>query len=882
MNQDISTTCPYCGVGCGVNASSDGQQLLNVRGLSEHPANYGRLCVKGSALHETTHPLGRLTQPHLYGQPVDWDTALEAAASHFRRILAETGPESVAFYGSGQLLTEDYYVANKLMKGFIGSANLDTNSRLCMASAVASYKRALGEDAVPCCYEDLEQADLLLLVGSNAAWTHPILYQRMAAAKEARPEMKVVVIDPRRTASCDLADLHLPLASGTDVALYNGLLHFALHAGLVNTDYIAAHTEGWEACRDSVQEWTLSATAAACKIPEADLQQLFDWFAASPKTLSFYSQGINQSSSGVDKCHSILNLHLATGRIGQAGMGPFSITGQPNAMGGREVGGLSNQLAAHMDLDNPVHRERVQRFWNAPRIADKAGLKAVELFRAIESGKVRAVWIMGTNPVVSLPDADQVRRALAQCELVIVSDNMQGTDTGRFAHILFPACGWGEKNGTVTNSERRISRQRALVAPSGEAKPDWWIISQMAQRLGFGEHFAYQHPHDIFSEHARLSGFENNGERQFDISGLAQLSRDDYDALQPVQWPVNAQNPQGKLRLFEDGHFSTPSGKARFFAISLKQPQRATSSRFPYVLNTGRLRDQWHTMTRTGLAPRLLAHTDRPWLYVHPEDAQDLALAEWQLVKVESLEGQILVQARFDEGLRRGEVFVPMHWTEQFAAQARMGAVVNAYTDPISGQPESKHTPVSLEPITDANWAVLISQSPIAVEDCPYWVKVPLNEGYRYELAAPSDHDWQAWLQHKRPDHTLASYKDEHSGDQRWLAYAEAHVTAVLFSVHKPQNLPERALLERLWSQRQQDAFALISGSAGSGPDAGRTVCTCFGVGVNSIHAAIDEGCHSTKALGERLRCGTNCGSCVPELNALIQQRLSTSEVCHD
>lgn len=882
MIRDIPTTCPYCGVGCGVNARSDGHDLLQVSGLSEHPANHGRLCVKGSALHETTHRQGRLTQPHLHGQPVSWDTALEAAASHLRRILAETGPESVAFYGSGQLLTEDYYVANKLMKGFIGSANLDTNSRLCMASAVASYKRALGEDAVPCCYEDLEQADLLLLVGSNAAWTHPILYQRMAAAKEARPEMKVVVIDPRRTATCDLADLHLPIAPGTDVALYNGLLHFAAQAGLVNADYIAAHTEGWDACRARVQEWTLAATANACQIPEADLQQLFAWFAASPRTLSFYSQGINQSSSGVDKCHAILNLHLATGRIGQPGMGPFSITGQPNAMGGREVGGLSNQLAAHMDLDNPLHRERVQRFWNSPRIADKPGLKAVELFRAIEAGKVRAVWIMGTNPVVSLPDADQVRRALARCELVMVSDNMQGTDTGRLAHILFPACGWGEKNGTVTNSERRISRQHALVAPTGEAKPDWWIISQMAVRLGFGEHFSYRHPHEIFCEHAALSGFENNGERQFDISALARLSRKDYDALQPIQWPVNAQHPQGQARLFSDGRFSTPNGKARFFATALKGPQRAPSPLFPYVLNTGRLRDQWHTMTRTGLAPRLLAHTDRPWLYLHPEDAHALSLAEGQLVRVESLEGHILLQARFDEGLRRGEVFVPMHWTEQFAAKARMGAVVNAYTDPISGQPESKHTPVSLQPVTGMSWAVLVSQSPVAVDDCPYWVKVPLKEGYRYELAAPLGHDWQNWLQNRLPEHTLARYQDEQSGDQRLLAYAEQQIAAVLFTRHAPQDLPERALLERLWNNRQHDALALVSGSAGNGPDAGRTVCTCFGVGINSIQAAIEDGCHTAKALGERLRCGTNCGSCVPELNALIQQQLSTAEVPHD
>ena len=534
----VNTTCAYCGVGCGVSMQPHADGFA-ASGDPQHPANHGRLCVKGSALGETLGLQGRLLQPEIHHQPVSWSQALDAVAQGLQATMDEYGPQSVAFYGSGQLLTEDYYVANKLMKGFIGAGNMDTNSRLCMSSAVVGYKRAFGADAVPCNYEDLELADCVILVGSNTAWAHPVVYQRLVKAKANRPDMQIIVVDPRTTATCDLADLHLALRPGADAALFCGALNALAETGKLDTDFLQNHTLGATETLRAAQAWSLDKTAEYCGLPSSQLQAFYQRVADSQRMVTLYSMGINQSTSGVDKCNAIINLHLASGHIGRPGCGPFSITGQPNAMGGREVGGLANQLACHMGF-TPTEVDRVSRFWKSDSVARAPGLSAVELFHAIESGEIKAVWIMGTNPLVSLPDADRVRAGLARCPLVIVSDIMRDTDTTRFAHILLPALGWGEKNGTVTNSERCISRQRSFLTAPGEAKPDWWILSQVAQRLGFGDAFAWQHPADIFREHASLSGFENAGERAFDISGLAQLSNEQWDAMRPIQWPVNA------------------------------------------------------------------------------------------------------------------------------------------------------------------------------------------------------------------------------------------------------------------------------------------------------------------------------------------------------
>ncbi len=610
----VRTTCPYCGVGCGVLVTPGPNEFFAVAGDPDHPANLGRLCSKGAALGETLGTAGRLLQPRIDGQEVSWSQALDQVAERLGEVIARHGPDAVAFYVSGQLLTEDYYVANKLMKGFIGSGNIDTNSRLCMSSSVAAYKRAFGADTVPCDYRDLELADLVVLVGSNAAWCHPVVYQRLCAARKARPGLKLVVIDPRRTATCEDADLHLALTPGTDTLLFNGLLDYLRREDALDWGFLEVSTQGFAAAlaQARTEAPSIPAVAAGCGLPEAQVAEFFRSFARTERCVTLYSQGVNQWSFGTDKANAIINCHLATGRIGRPGMGPFSITGQPNAMGGREVGGLANQLAAHMDF-TPEDRARVAGFWGSDRLAKGPGLKAVDLFRGVEQGTIKAVWIMAANPAVSLPDADRVRAALKGCEPVIVSDMTAETDTAACAQILLPAASWGEKEGTVTNSERCISRQRAFTAAPGEAKPDWWMLTEVAHRLGHGRAFPYKTAADVFREHAALTALDNAGARDLDLGALADLDEAAYGALAPTQWPT----PAGRSdvpRLFADGRFYTDNGKARFVTVTTRAPTHATDADYPLALNTGRVRDQWHTMTRTARAARLNAHTPEPFV----------------------------------------------------------------------------------------------------------------------------------------------------------------------------------------------------------------------------------------------------------------------------
>ncbi|MDB5746657.1 MAG: nitrate reductase, partial [Massilia sp.] len=736
----VRTTCPYCGVGCGVTATVGPGTIPIIAGDAQHSANRGRLCVKGAALGETLDLDGRLLHPMLREEGAmrraGWDEALERVASSFASIVAEHGPDAVALYVSGQLLTEDYYVANKLMKGFIGSANIDTNSRLCMSSSVAGHKRAFGEDLVPGCYEDFELADMIVLVGSNAAWCHPTLFQRILRAKEARPMLKVVAIDPRRTATCELADLHLAIKPGTDVWLFNGLLSYLTRHGGVDDSFVAAHTEGLAAalavadadCADPAE------VARICRVDRAQLLAFYEAFAATTKVVTAYSQGVNQSSSGTDKVNAIINCHLVTSRIGQPGMGPFSLTGQPNAMGGREVGGLANMLAAHMDLDNPVQREAVREFWDAPRIASRQGLKAVDLFRAVEEGSVKAVWIIATNPVVSLPDADQVRRALDKCELVVVSDIVRDTDTTAHADVLLPALGWGEKDGTVTNSERCISRQRAFAPSPGEARADWWALCEVARRMGFAG-FDYAGAHEIFDEHARLSTWRNGengaGRRMFDLSGLAGIGQQAYEALEPIQWPVRGAGgePAGTARLFADKRFAHADGRARFVATPPRAPVHALDGDFPLALNTGRMRDQWHTMTRTGKSPRLSSHAPEPFVDLHPNDALLCGVREGELARVTSRWGAMVARVTHSGGIARGGVFVPIHWNGQTASDARVGALVNPVVDPVSGEPEFKHTPVMVAPFVVEWHAFVLSREALTLDSIAHWTRIQ-GEGF--------------------------------------------------------------------------------------------------------------------------------------------------------
>src|SRR5215510_12276550 len=734
----VRTTCPYCGVGCGVLARPDGFGGAAITGDPDHPANFGRICSKGSALGETLGLGERLLYPMLRQADgslarVDWSVALDRVASGFQRIVARHGCDAIAFYLSGQLLTEDYYVANKLMKGFIGSANVDTNSRLCMASSVAGHKRAFGADTVPGSYEDLDQADLLVLVGSNTAWCHPVLFQRMVANKRARGA-KVVVIDPRRTATAEEADLHLPIAPGMDTALFCGLLVHLADLCALDYRYIDAHTMAFENALAQARAIapTLAATARLTRLPQADVARFFDLFRSTPNAVTCFSQGVNQSAQGTDKVNAIINCHLATGRIGRRGQGPFSLTGQPNAMGGREVGGLANQLAAHMGFA-PEDIDRVRRFWNAPHVAAHEGPKAVQMFDAIARGRIKALWVMATNPAVSLPRASHVREALKKLDLFVVSENVLANDTvNAGAHILLPAAAWDAKDGTVTNSERRISRQRRFLPTAGEAKPDWWIVTQVARRMGFAEQFPYGCAAEIFREHAALSAFENDGRRDFDIGTLATISDESFDGLDPVQWPLRAgETPREKdRRFFMDGGFYTPDHRARFIAPEPPAASVPTSKQFPFRLNTGRVRDQWHTMTRSGLSARLGTHTPEPFVEVHPTDAKAMELVDGGFARVATRWRSCVLKVVVTDRQRRGSLFAPIHWSNATASSARIGELVMPETDRYSGQPDSKATPASITPVRFAYRGFALTRRQVDLPKGTWWARVAVPRAH--------------------------------------------------------------------------------------------------------------------------------------------------------
>ncbi|MCX4188993.1 nitrate reductase [Methylophaga sp. OBS3] len=878
QQKPVFTTCPYCGVGCGVQATPKSNGTVAIKGDTSHPANLGRLCSKGAALGETVKLDGRLLYPYVDGQRVSWDSALDTVANGFQKIINEHGPEAVAFYVSGQLLTEDYYVANKLMKGFIGSANIDTNSRLCMSSAVAGYKRAFGCDAVPNNYEDLEQADLLVIEGSNTAWCHPVVFQRITAAKQANSKLKVIVIDPRKTATCEIADLHLPLKPGTDAVLFNGLLNYLRREDYLDWGFLEAHTEGFSAALAKAKDTAgnVPEVAKNCELPEQDVARFFQMFASTSKVITLYSQGVNQSSSGTDKSNSIINCHLATGRIGLPGMGPFSITGQPNAMGGREVGGLSNQLAAHMDLDNPTHHDLVSRFWQTDNLANQAGAKAVDMFQDVASGKIKAIWIMATNPVVSMPDADAVKNALAKCELVVVSDCEANTDTTQYANVLLPAQAWGEKDGTVTNSERRISRQRQFLPSPGEAKPDWWIISQVAARLGFEKAFPYKTAVQIFREHAALSAFENEGSRLFNLSMLTDMSALEYDTLQPVQWPVTKSAPAGTPRLFADRHFYTESGKARMIPVEPRLPFHATCEDYPLILNTGRIRDQWHTMTRTTRAPQLNTHIDEPFVQIHAVDADKWQLEQNGLAELSSRWGRMVVRVSITAEQRQGSVFVPMHWNQQTASMARVDVLVAPVTDPISGQPESKHTPVNIKPYRPSWYGFIFSRQRLQIESPEYWVSIRGEKFWRYELAGlttlSDPMNWAKQLLGEEGE--WLDFMDKKAGRYRTGKVVDGRLEGVVYVSPKP-DLPSRSWLSQLFqAEKLSDAerMNLLIGKPTTGQvDIGRVVCACFGVGENTLCQKIANGeVGSVEEIGQKLKAGTNCGSCIPELKKLL------------
>ena len=903
----VNTTCPYCGVGCGVTATVQQTALgqkVTVMGDVNHPSNFGKLCIKGSNLADTIGLETRVLQPMLgrktsndnQRKTIDWETATDLIANKFQQCIDQYGRDSIAFYVSGQLLTEDYYVVNKFVKGYLGTANIDTNSRLCMSSAVAAHKRAFGEDLVPASYEDFEHTDMVVLVGSNTAWCHPVLYQRIMKAKEER-DLFVVVIDPRFTATCETADLHLPILPGQDVSLFNGLLQYLHQNNYTDLAFVNSHTQGLEALLVSSEpEKNIADVAVKTGISKDKLELFFEKFANTEKVMTLFSMGVNQSSRGVDKANSIINAHLLTGKIGKLGSAPFSMTGQPNAMGGREVGGLANMLASHMDLDNPKHQQLVQSFWNSPRISTQVGLKAVDLFEAVESGKIKAIWIMATNPVVSLPNADQIKRALETCEFVVVSDICKDTDTTQYADILLPALGWGEKDGTVTNSERRISRQKAFLDAPEQTKADWWAVAQVAKKLGFSG-FDFESSHDIFKEHAQLSAYQNadiserdstETFRYFNLKGLTNLSFQQYDSLEPVQWPILKKDQQEDTysRLFSNGQFSHTDGKAKFIATYAIDPVHQTSSEYPLILNTGRIRDQWHTMTRTGLSANLSTHKAEPFCEIHPNDALKFGLKEGELVEVKSAWGNCVLRTVVSDNIRRGQIFAPIHWNDQFASDARIGKVVNPVVDAISGEPEFKHTPVFIQPFYTQWQGVFYVRHGFehlvkaSIENTVWWTKIQTTKAVRYELAdrrrfteitehvkelLPFDDESFEWL----------NLEDQTAHISHSVVLQEGQLIASLYIAPKAL-LPDRDWVASLFKRERLSAMhrkALLAGQAMSiGNSEGPLVCSCFKVGKNRIIETIKEqNISNEKQVTACLKAGGNCGSCLPEIRGLIK-----------
>jgi len=891
MNEEIRevrTTCSYCGVGCGMRVQVRNGRIAAVVGDEAHPVNRGMLCTKGRELHRTVHRRDRLVRPHLRSSrshpfaPVDWDDALGFAAERMAEILRRRGPEAVAFYLSGQLLTEDYYAFNKLGKGFIGTPHLDTNSRLCMSSAVAAYKRAFGADGPPICYDDIERASCFFIVGANPAWAHPILFRRMEAAKEANPALRVIVVDPRRTDTCSIADLHLALRPGTDLALLLAMFHVLLWEGLIDEAFIAKHTKGFEQAADAARAWTPRKAASVCGLDAAEIVRTALWFAEND-TLSFWCQGINQSTHGTDAGNALINLHLATGKIGKPGNGPFSLTGQSNAMGGREVGGLANMLAAHRDYDA---RDEVARFWQAPRVPQGPGKTAVEIFDALEKGEIEAIWIVCTNPLVSLPNRAQIERALRKAQLVIVSDAYFPTDTAMLAHLVLPAAGWGEKEGTITNSERRILRVRKAVPAPGLARPDWMIASMFARRLAtalgedWGDAFSWRTAAEVFDEHRRLA----RG-RLLDIGGLSHAL---LDAQGPQRWPYPEGARRDTPRLYCDFRFATPDRKARFVPVSFREPVEKPDREYPFSLLTGRVRDQWHTMTKTGRVSRLMQHAPAPFLSLHPEDAKELGVAEEDLVRVVSRRGRAIAKVHIDAGMRRRCAFLPMHWPELFARAVQANALTINALDPVSKQPELKHAAVRIERFEPA-WRGVLLLAGDRIE-----LARRMMQGFTYAVVYCDGEEHPVTTvelacvkplserQMRRLDLMLEQgkamdvlvYRDRQRAIQRKAWLEEDRLVAVRWI---GPDLSEAEWLRKLMLEGREVGelrpFLLAPNAPIAKEDPkGRIVCACRSVGEKEIRAAIAAGATTLDAIRAKTLAATGCGSCVPEIKRLLAE----------
>ena len=897
-------TCPYCGVGCGVLIESDGLGITGIKGDPDHPANFGRLCSKGSTLHLTAKPDGRALFPEVRRnrevarQRESWDATMSFLVQRFADCIKTHGPDSVGFYISGQLLTEDYYVFNKLAKGLIGTNNVDSNSRLCMSSAVSGYKLTLGADAPPACYEDIDHAELIVIAGSNTAYAHPILFRRIEAAKTKRPDLKIIVVDPRRTDTAAFADLHLPILPGTDVALFNGLLHLLLWDGHVDQSYIAAHTEGFEALKQTVRDYHPKLVAETCGIAESDLALAAKWFGESPAVLSLYCQGLNQSSRGTEKNAALINLHLATGKIGKPGCGPFSLTGQPNAMGGREVGGMANLLSAHRDMANAQHRAEVAALWGVPDVPSKPGKTAVEMFDAVVSGEIKMLWIACTNPAQSMPDQTKIRKALDSAELVVVQEAYVDTETAAYADVILPAATWGEKEGTVTNSERRITHMNSAISAPGEARADWRIVVDFACRLekalrpDLPTLFPYDSAEAIFNEHR-----ESTRGRDLDITGLS------YEILEtrgPQQWPFLSGASAGRVRLYSDGLYPTASGKATFFNATYKAVAEPANAQYPLRLNTGRMRDQWHGMSRTGKVARLFEHAPAPMLSMTKVDMAKRGLEEGGLVRLRSRRGAIVLPVGLSEELRGGQVFLPMHWGSRFIAGLGVNTLTLPTFDPYSKQPELKNAAVQVEKMV-LPWhfvAMAIGEAEEAAAALARLAQlrkylsafeyasvglfghsqenvifraaasVPLSENFVGQIDAILGLD---------DGEGVLQYEDKRRGVGRKMRVKEGKLAAVRLS----GDATAKDWLQD-WLARAKPVShltrMLLAPSAKPPQDfvpRGRVICNCLNVSEAEIMAQLKtlpmQSPNKLVALQSALKCGTECGSCVPELRRIVQ-----------
>lgn len=708
----VRSTCPYCGVGCGVEAGVKGGRLIAIRGDGTHPANFGKLCPKPAGLPEAVHSPDRLTHPlRRTGsgemERISWDDALDEVAGRLRGTIEEHGPEAAAFYISGQLLTEDYYAVNKLAKGFLGTNNVDSNSRLCMSSAVAGYRGAFGTDGPPTAYSDIGYADCIVLWGSNAAECHPITFDRIKQRKKD-PSVSIIVVDPRRTATAEIADLHLPVKPGTDLALANAMLKVILDEDLLDARFVEHHTEGFGETVKVAREWNVRRAARVCGVKAEEIVRAARSFGKAKAALILWTMGVNQSAVGTRKNRAIINLCLATGNIGKRGAGPFSFTGQPNAMGGREVGGLANLLPGYRTSENPEHRREIEEAWGLEpdSIPEAWGLPATHMFRALDDGDVKFLWIAATNPAASFPDLARARRALRGAEFVVVQDAYP-TETTRLADLVLPAAQWGEKAGVMTNSERRVSIVEKVVEPPGEARPDWEIFAGVARRLGFEESFAWKETAEVYEEYKELTRGT-----PVDVTGLS------HERLRrgPVQWPApdilsrkerpwsrtQRREPReehpGTHRLYTDNKFNTRSGRARFEPTPHEDLHEPPGGEYPLTLSNGRVKNQWHTMTRTGRAEKLMKGLDGPFVEVHPDAAGEADLKDGEQARVVSARGSFEARVVVTEGIEPGTVFAPFHWGDLWTGGGSLNDTTHDAACPVSHQPELKGAAVRLEP----------------------------------------------------------------------------------------------------------------------------------------------------------------------------------------